>query len=90
MTYTLLDQTQNYCLRICHIFIWPLCRINIYSFSFREYLDYYEITSDFKSHFYRYLEDGGMPSTFDYSGDDKRLILMDLYNSIVLKDVIQE
>jgi predicted AAA+ superfamily ATPase len=35
------------------------------------------------------LEDGGMPSTFDYSGDDKRLILMDLYNSIVLKDIIQ-
>ena len=63
--------------------------LNIYSFSFREYLDYYEITSDFKSHFYRYLEDGGMPSTFDYSGDDKRLILMDLYNSIVLKDIIQ-
>ena len=63
--------------------------LNIYPFSFREYLDYYEITSDFKSHFYRYLEDGGMPSTFDYSGDDKRLILMDLYNSIVLKDIIQ-
>ena len=63
--------------------------LNIYPFSFREYLDYYEITSDFKSHFYRYLEDGGMPSTFDYNGDDKRLILMDLYNSIVLKDIIQ-
>ena len=63
--------------------------LNIYPFSFREYLDYYEIISDFKSHFYRYLEDGGMPSTFDYSGDDKRLILIDLYNSIVLKDIIQ-
>ena len=63
--------------------------LNIYSFSFREYLDYYEITSDFKTHFYRYLEDGGMPSTFDYLGDDKRLILIDLYNSIVLKDIIQ-
>ena len=40
--------------------------LSIYPFSFREYLDYYEITSDFKTHFYRYLEDGGMPSTFDY------------------------
>ena len=63
--------------------------LNIYPFSFREYIDYNGITSDFKSHFYRYLEDGGMPSTFDYQGDDKRLILIDLYNSIVLKDIIQ-
>ena len=63
--------------------------LNIYPFSFREYLDYYEITSDFKTHFYRYLEDGGIPSTFDYQGDDRRLILIDLYNSIVLKDIIQ-
>ena len=30
-----------------------------------------------------------MPSTFDYNGDDKRLIRIDLYNSIVLKDIIQ-
>lgn len=63
--------------------------LNIYPFSFREYLDYYKITSDFKTHFYRYLEDGGIPSTFDYQGDDRRLILIDLYNSIVLKDIIQ-
>ena len=63
--------------------------LNIYPFSFREYLKYHEISDDFKTHFYNYLNDGGMPSTFDYDGDDKRLILMDLYNSIVLKDIIQ-
>ena len=56
---------------------------------FMEYLKYYEISDDFKTHFDRYLEDGGMPSTFDYKGDSKKLILMDLYNSIVLKDIIQ-
>lgn len=63
--------------------------LNIYPFSFRECLEYYKITRDFKTHFYRYLEDGGMPSTFDYMGDNKKLVLMDLYNSIVLKDIIQ-
>ena len=63
--------------------------LNIYPFSFREYIGYNEITDDFKSHFYKYLEDGGMPSTYDYGGDDKKLVLMDLYNSIVLKDIIQ-
>ena len=64
-------------------------KLNIYPFSFREYLEYHEITDDFKTHFNRYLQDGGMPSTLDYQGDNKRLIMMDLYNSIVLKDIIQ-
>ena len=63
--------------------------INIYPFSFCEYINYYKIQDDFKASFYRYLEEGGMPSTFDYGSDDKKLILMDLYNSIVLKDIIQ-
>ena len=63
--------------------------LNIYPFSFREYIRYNEITEDFKSHFYKYLEDGGMPSTYDYGGDDRKLVIMDLYNSIVLKDIIQ-
>jgi hypothetical protein len=63
--------------------------LNIFPFSFREYIRYNEITEDFKSHFYKYLEDGGMPSTYDYGGDDRKLVLMDLYNSIVLKDIIQ-
>lgn len=63
--------------------------LNIYPFSFREYSEYNGITDDFKSHFYKYLEDGGMPSTYDYGGDGKKLIIMDLYNSIVLKDIIQ-
>ena len=63
--------------------------LNIHPFSFREYIRYNEITEDFKSHFYKYLEDGGMPSTYDCGGDDRKLVIMDLYNSIVLKDIIQ-
>lgn len=63
--------------------------LNIYPFSFKEYLKFYEISDDFKKHFYNYLDDGGMPSTFDYNGDNKKLIIRDLYNSIVLKDIIQ-
>lgn len=63
--------------------------LNIYPFSFKEYLDFYGLNTDLKLHFYKYLEDGGMPSTYDYTGEDRKLILMDLYNSIVLKDIIQ-
>lgn len=63
--------------------------LNIYPFSFQEYIEYHEISDDYKSHFYNYLEDGGMPSTYNYKGDDKNLVIIDLYNSIVLKDIIQ-
>jgi hypothetical protein len=63
--------------------------LDIFPFSFKEYADYHEINNDFKTHFYNYLEDGGMPSTFDYGQDNKKLVIMDLYNSIVLKDIIQ-
>lgn len=63
--------------------------LNIFPFSFKEYIEYHKISEDYKSHFYKYLEDGGMPSTYDYGRDDKKLIIMDLYNSIVLKDIIQ-
>jgi uncharacterized protein len=64
-------------------------KLNIYPFSFKEYLEYYGITDNFKTHFYNYLEDGGMPSTLDYGNDNKKIVIMDLYNSIVLKDIIQ-
>ncbi|WP_295721840.1 ATP-binding protein [uncultured Methanobrevibacter sp.] len=63
--------------------------LNIFPFSFEEYIEYHKISEDYKSHFYKYLEDGGMPSTYDYVSDDKKLIIRDLYNSIVLKDIIQ-
>ena len=63
--------------------------LDIFPFSFKEYIDYHNITNDFKTHFYKYLEDGGMPSTFDFGQDNKKLVMMDLYNSIVLKDIIQ-
>lgn len=62
--------------------------LNIYPFSFREYITYYDLKDNYKTHFFKYLEDGGMPSTFDY-GEAKKLVIMDLYNSIVLKDIIQ-
>ena len=63
--------------------------LDIFPFSFKEYIDYHNITNDFKTHFYKYLEDGGMPSTFDFGQDNKKLVMLDLYNSIVLKDIIQ-
>lgn len=63
--------------------------INVYPFSFKEYVQYFNIESDFKKHFLTYLEVGGMVSTYEYQDDSRELVMGDLYNSIVLKDIIQ-
>lgn len=64
-------------------------QIDVYPFSFREYLKYYNIQDNLNNHFLKYVENGGMPSTFEYDEENKKNILMDLYNSIILKDIIQ-
>lgn len=64
-------------------------QIDVYPFSFREYLKYYNIQDNLNNHFLKYVENGGMPSTFGYDDENKKNILMDLYNSIILKDIIQ-
>ena len=63
-------------------------KLNIYPFSFKEYVEYFKIKSDFKTHFYNYLKEGGMPSTFNYENGEKKTITRDLYDSIVLKDIV--
>ena len=49
-------------------------KLNIYPFSFKEYVEYFKIKSDFKTHFYNYLKEGGMPSTFNYENGEKKLL----------------
>lgn len=66
----------------------------IYPFSFTEfrelYLSVYPQTSDAEC-FNKYLVAGGMPylSNLNYEEEPSRLYLEDLYNSVVLKDVVK-
>ena len=66
----------------------------IYPFSFTEfrelYLSAYPQTSDSEC-FNKYLVAGGMPylSNLNYEEEPSRLYLEDLYNSVVLKDVVK-
>ena len=60
-------------------------KINIYPFSFKEYVKYNKINSDFETHFYNYLEAGGMASTLNC----EKTSIIDLYNSTVLREIIQ-
>lgn len=65
-------------------------KLNVYPFSFKEYINYHKIDSDFKTHFYNYLEYGGMPSTFNCEKNEKETAIIDLYNSTILREIIQQ
>ena len=66
----------------------------IYPFSFTEFLELYSTvepnTSDAQA-FQKYLVMGGMPylSNLNYAEDPCRLYLIDLFNSVQLKDIVQ-
>lgn len=66
----------------------------IYPFSFREFSELYHTVfpgSDSRAMFTRYLTDGGMPylSNLRYAEQPSRQYLQDLYNSVVLKDIVK-
>lgn len=64
----------------------------IMPFNFKEYCEIKEITKriDIEEAFYDYLNWGGMPQRFQFSTiDETKVFLNDLYNSIVLRDIVQ-
>lgn len=66
----------------------------IYPFSFGEFSELYHTVfpnSDSRATFSRYLTDGGMPylRNLRYAEEPSRQYLQDLYNSVVLKDVLK-
>jgi predicted AAA+ superfamily ATPase len=66
----------------------------IYPFSFGEFSELYHTVfpdSDSREMFARYLADGGMPylSNLRYAEQPSRQYLQDLYNSVVLKDIVK-
>lgn len=62
--------------------------IKVYPFSFKEYADYYSDSKLSKKElFYQYIENGGMPSSFQL--ENKLQYLDDLTSSIINKDILQ-
>jgi predicted AAA+ superfamily ATPase len=78
--------------------------IKIYPFSFKEFLQYKKLEENkqlknkqsennkseknYTDLFYQYLKYGAMPSTLGFDDKEKIKIFRDLYNSIILKDVV--
>ena len=62
--------------------------IKVYPFSFKEYLEYYKDSNlSQKELFNQYIENGGMPSSFQL--ENKMQYLDDLTSSIINKDILQ-
>ena len=66
----------------------------IYPFSFSEFSELYHTIypdADLREKFTKYLVDGGMPylSNLRYAEQPSRQYLQDLYNSVVLKDIVK-
>lgn len=61
----------------------------VFPFSFKEYLDYHK-SNNIDTAFLDFINYGGLPQVQTFKdGSDKKRLLRDLYNSIVVKDIIE-
>ena len=64
--------------------------IEVYPFSFSEFLSYYG-SSDIQATFDRYLKEGGMSGSYLYNGpEEKYKYLADIFNTLILRDIRQK
>ena len=73
------------------LFTGRVMKIEVFPFSFSEYLDYFGSQEQFDSMFDKYLKLGGMPGTLVYSNEnDKYSYLSDVYETILLRDLVDK
>ena len=64
--------------------------IEVFPFSFREYMEYFEYTDKYKA-FRKYLTEGGMSGSYVYKeSEQKYKYISDVYATLVLRDIIQK
>jgi hypothetical protein len=64
--------------------------IKIYPFSFEEYMRYFELDNHYLS-FNTFMQNGGMSGSYLYSEtEDKNNYLSDIYNTLILRDIVQK
>lgn len=65
--------------------------IEVFPFSFKEYLDYYNSNDDIDLMFNAYLKEGGMPGSLVYEDIvNKYNYLSDFFNTVLLRDLINK
>ena len=64
--------------------------ISIFPFSFEEYMIYYKNDNKYNA-FDKYIKDGGMSGSYLYQEDeDKSAYLKDIYETLIIRDVVQK
>lgn len=64
--------------------------IKIYPFSFEEYIRYFKYNNYYLA-FNTFMQDGGMAGSYLYSEfEDKNNYLSDIYNTLILRDIVQK
>ena len=73
------------------IFTGRTMSIEVFPFSFKEYLDYYNSNDDIDLMFNAYLKEGGMPGSLVYEDIvNKYNYLSDFFNTVLLRDLINK
>ncbi len=64
--------------------------IKVYPFSFKEYLEYFNYDNYYLA-FNTFIQDGGMSGSYLYTDkEDKNHYLSEIYNTLILRDIVQK
>ena len=73
------------------LFTGRVMEIQIYPFSFQEYLAYYGIHDNYDDAFDTYAKTGGMPGSYAYASEDKKYdYIREVYSTIVIRDLVEK
>lgn len=65
--------------------------IQVYPFSFVEYLTYYKITKEYDEAFDQYVRTGGMPGAYVYKTENRQYdYVRDVYSTILIRDLVEK
>ena len=64
--------------------------IEVYPFSFAEYMEYYQ-KEDLEKAFDQYIKDGGMAGSYAYQGQEEKYnYIEDVFNTLIVRDIRQK
>lgn len=65
--------------------------IKVYPFSFKEYLEYHNVTDRFDDAFDAYVQFGGMSGSYLYQSSEKKYeYIRDVYSTILIRDLVEK
>lgn len=71
------------------LFTGRFIEIPIFPFSFKEYLEYFEIEDNFSNHLENYLKVGGLAGSYLYTHkEDASAYIKDIYTSLIKRDLV--